>query len=1313
MAQEVPVPVLQSAPKKGDFAFFKRNLEYYFIVAETDDAKKLPILMTGLGRDGQDIYDGLKEPKTTYAESIERLEEYFGASSSILVRRKDFYQSRQDVNESITEYACKLRRLAKDCDFGATLNNMLRDIFVMGVRNNHLGERLLAEDPSKLTFEEACKQAEAFERARAERRNVIPTASASAELHQASSVQRKIVCYRCGRPDHKASHPRCPARKAICKACSKVGHFQIACRSRDSKSLTRTSANQHTPRYHGRRDQEHRSGGPMENDRGLHTVTSEPNEPDEKQLTEYNLYAAGASKLNLREVEIEGSAVQGLIDTGAEKNILPRHLAPQHRQWEKTDISIRAFGGATIPVLGEITCSVSYRDHNIMTKFVIVDVKTDFALLSAPLCKSLNMLAELCAVLSDFETLIETYDQKGLFKGLGEVKNVSHQITIKQDVKPFACPPRRLPPALVQEVQNELDRLVEDGVIRKIEEPTSWSSPLVVAKKPNNKLRICMDLRRLNKAIQRPNFEIPNPEDIFASISGSSCYSKLDCKNAFHQIPVHPSSQPLLAFSTPSGRYCWTRLPYGIKSAPEIFQKILSDILCNVPNTYMFFDDILIATASEEEHRQILAKVFQALSDHGVTLNYEKCKFACDKIEFLGHILSKEGISPSPGKVSDVAQMDLPPTREKLRSFLGMASWLGQKFVPHFASLAAPLWDLVNPKNPFLWTEQLRESFFLLRKAIVDIATLSWFDFKKTTVIYADASGDGLGCCLTQDDKPIAYASRRLTPIEQRYSVIEREFLAIVFALKKFRRLILFSPCEVRTDHRPIIGLLDKKIDSLPFRIQRWILFVQGFDVHFAYFPGSSNKLADALSRNPSPQAIDQTEISDEEDAECTICFIARSLPLDLKQVALSTVDDEVLQEVLEAVECNWPAKYSKLIPYYSFRDELSVKHNGELSVLFKGSRVVLPSSLRQEFIQQVHEGHLGSTKMKEVIRRCAYWPGFSNDIDEFCRRCSSCQIFSDNPDRPPIRPIAEKLQAPGQQVAVDITGPSEATSGKILLTVIDLFSRYPDVFVLRSSSSSEIICNLRKWFSQFGIPENLLSDNGTPFVSSEMHLFLQSIGVRHLRSANFHPQSNGCIERFHRTLKCRLKRVMLSHNVSFECALDKVLFDIRASPHAMTGRTPAFLFLGREIRTKESLLSAIPFQSSKRSAEKEYEKRASFRCSEYLPGDSVLYRKGQRCPFIYKGRIVRKVSPYSYQLEDNSGFLRIYNQRDLKPSFDAYDNSSLVADDAYDYAKSKPLSPSAAITPQCAPKMSSPGCSTPVPGPVPSHGYNLRPRVK
>ena len=1303
MAQEVAVPVLQSAPMKADYDFFKRNLENYFLVAETADAKKLPVLMIGLGRDGQDIYDGLKEPKTNYTESIERLDEYFGASSSILVRRKEFYQSRQQVNESIIEYACKLRRLAKYCDFGTTLNDMLRDIFVMGVRNNHLGERLLAEDPSKLTFEEACKKAEAFERARAERQTVLPRTST--ELHQVSSEPSKTLCYRCGRPDHLASDPRCPARKATCRMCQKIGHFQAVCRSRNGKNKLPLSR-QPALRDRQKQVQERQPSGENRNNNAVtHTVTTSSVSSDKPQ-SEYLLYAVGQSAGNFREIKIDGEAIRGLIDTGAEKNVLPKRLVPQHQPLEKTDIIIRAFGGTKIPVLGKITCSVSYRDRNVITDFVIVDVENDFALLSAPLCISLNMLVELHTVGSDLQTLIESFQQKGLFKGLGKVHNVSHQITVRNDAKPVACFPRRLPPALVQEVKKELDNLVEEGVIRKIEEPTSWSSPLVIVKKPNNKIRICMDLRSLNKAIQRPNFEIPNPDDIFASISGSSCYSKLDCKNAFHQIPVHPDSQPLLTFSTFAGRYCWSRLPYGIKSAPEIFQKILSDILCNIPHTYMFFDDILIATSSQEEHKEVLAQVFKALFDHGLTLNYEKCMFACDSIEFLGHTLSKDGISPSPGKVSVVSQMELPCTREKLRSFLGMASWLGQKFVPHFASLAAPLWDLVNPSNPFVWTTQLRDSFYCLRKAIVNIATLNWFDLKKKTVIYTDASGEGLGCCLTQDDKPIAYASRRLTPIEQRYSTIEREFLAIVFALKKFRRLILFTTCEVRTDHRPIIRLLDKKIDSLPFRIQRWVLFVQGFDVSFTYFPGSSNRLADALSRNPPSESVTQEDISDEENAEYTVCFITRSLPLVLKQVALSTAEDETLQEVIEAVETSWPSRFSKLNPYYSFRDELSVKHNDGMILLFKGSRVVLPSSLRQRFVRQIHEGHVGSTKMKDIIRRCVYWPGFSRDIDDFCRKCSSCQIYSENSDRPPIQPIADTLERPGQQIAVDITGPSEATSGKILLTVIDLFSRYPGVFVLRSSSSSEIISSLCKWFSQFGIPENLLSDNGTPFVSSEMHPFLQSLGVRHLRSANYHPQSNGCIERFHRTLKSRLKRVFDSQNVSFECALDKVMFDIRSTPHAMTGHTPAFRFLGREIRTKESLLSTLPFQSSRRIAEKEYGKRSAFQCRKYVPGDKVLYRKGRQCAFKFQGTVVVQVSRYAHKIKDNSGFLRVYNQRDLKPCFSVQDDP-YAWDDAYDDAGSKPIPSFSAVD---APSV--PEALPPSPSPILSR-YNLRPRLK
>lgn len=637
---------------------------------------------------------------------------------------------------------------------------------------------------------------------------------------------------------------------------------------------------------------------------------------------------------------------------------------------------------------------------------------------------------------------VSKFDSAGLFTGLGCVKNFEYKIELDDSVKPVSEPPRRLPPAIASLVESRLQSMIKDGIIRKVDEPTDWCSPLVITKRKTGDIRICTDLRKLNTAVKRSVFQIPDFEDIVARVNQCEYFSLLDCNSAFHQIPVSPESQTLLTFASHSGRYCWKRLPYGLKSAPELFQAFLSNLLCNVSRVFVFFDDILIATKSISEHLSTLLQVMEILLANGVTLNKEKCEFCKSSIEFLGHTLSSTGVTPSRAKIQSIRDMPLPDSKEKLRSFLGLAAYVGHKFVPHFSSLAAPLWPLCAADFDFKWTTEMKNAFTKLQSAIVSVSELSWFDPNKLVTIQSDASGEGLGAVLLQDDRPIAFASRRLTDIEKRYSTIEKEFLGIVFALHKFRRLIAFSTCNVFTDHKPILGLIHKNIDKLPLRIQKWIMHIQSFDIKMHYLPGSKNCLADALSRNPVATNLLHSQLPFSESVEHSICFILQKSPLDLQSVAVATASDPTLQAVILAIGNNWlSAESRKLTPYYSFRDELSLKlcsNSADSTIVLKGDRVILPSCLSDLFLEQIHEGHIGSSKMKALTQSCAYWPGFSKDIENYVQRCQSCTVYQKTADKPPLTEIANQATEPYEVISVDLTGPSQSTQGKTLLTIID-----------------------------------------------------------------------------------------------------------------------------------------------------------------------------------------------------------------------------------------------------------------------------------
>ena len=393
------------------------------------------------------------------------------------------------------------------------------------------------------------------------------------------------------------------------------------------------------------------------------------------------------------------------------------------------------------------------------------------------------------------------------------------------------------------------------------------------------------------------------------------------------------------------------------------------------------------------------------------------------------------------------------------------------------------------------------------------------------------------------------------------------------------------------------------------------------------------------------------------------MCFILRSAPIDRFEVARETGKDSVLQKVMSAIDCNWSTpKVKELGPYYSLRDELFIKESPKDGVTYRllcrGNLIVIPVSLRKKLLSQLHEGHMGTKKMKSMLKAYAFWPGCGSEIDQFVKRCSHCTIHSLQSDKPALEPICNIETEPYKKISIDITGPSETLRGRTLLTIIDYYSRYPEVYVLSRGTTAEIVQCLTESFARFGIPNAIVSDNGSVFVSAEFETFVKSLGVQHIKSSNFHPQSNGCVERLHLTLKSRIKKIAHERKAPLWQIISHVLFEIRSSPNDVTGMTPFERFCGRPMRTKlsllaESLKSAI---SSPRNMEKEYANKFQGREVRYKVGDLVYFQKGQGDAFRFEGSILEVLPNHAYRIKTREGYLRIYNQSHLKRRFSCFD---------------------------------------------------------
>ena len=362
--------------------------------------------------------------------------------------------------------------------------------------------------------------------------------------------------------------------------------------------------------------------------------------------------------------------------------------------------------------------------------------------------------------------------------------------------------------------------MVANDIIRPIDEPTKFCSPMVVAYRKSGDIRIVTDLRKLNERVLREEFQITTMDELAFKAKGSSVFSKLDLKSAFWQIPVAKESERFLAFSTPVGRFCYRKLPMGLSASPEFFSKVLHRVLEGLEGVLIYVDDIVICTKLVDAHTPLLTTVLQRLRKAGLRLNSEKCEFYRTEIEFMGHVWSVKGIQNSPSKLDAIRHMTPPVDKLGLRSFLGLAAYSGQHYIAHYSSLVKPLRNMLQ-EGQFQWSRVNEQAFYKICNLLCKNNLLNFFDPDKPIVIQTDASKLGLGAVLLQNDVPVMFVSRTLTDTETRYSQIELEFLVIVFGLTKLRKYILGTKFTLMTDHKPIVQLMNKPIDVLSNRMQR------------------------------------------------------------------------------------------------------------------------------------------------------------------------------------------------------------------------------------------------------------------------------------------------------------------------------------------------------------------------------------------------------------------------------------------------------------------------------------------------------------
>ena len=780
--------------------------------------------------------------------------------------------------------------------------------------------------------------------------------------------------------------------------------------------------------------------------------------------------------------------------------------------------------------------------------------------------------------------------------GLPPQREVDHRIELIPGSSPPSRPTFRLSATELEELKKQLEELTKAGFIRPSKSP--FGAPILFVKKKDGTMRMCVDYRALNNITIKNSYPLPRIDELFDRLQGAKYFTKIDLRSGYHQIRIHPNDIPKTAFRTRYGHYEFLVLPFGLTNAPGTFMHLMHETFRSFLDDFVlvFLDDILIFSKTLEEHEQHVRQVLQVLQKEKLYAKESKCELFKTEVEFLGHLVGRDGVRMMEDKVKAISEWPIPQNVTDVRAFLGTAGYY-RKFIRSFSEISTPLNTLTKDDVKFEWKEPQQVAFDKLKQSIKTGPVLALPDPNLPFVVHTDASGFAVGAVLSQKQadgqmRPIAFLSKKMLDAETRYPVHEQELLAIVHALKSWRHYLYGRKFTVFTDHRSLQHF--KTQPMLSGRQSRWKDVIANFNFDIVYIEGKTNTVADGLSRRSDHLPIKQhssellthlvftvanrTRSKKQVTFQSPVTLVASPIPVvpvaaAVPPVVSSSSTTALLADIFEASKKD--VEYLKALKNPRRCKNLSIQ-NG---LLYHGNnRLCVPNDipLRTRLLHECHDvplaGHLGKDKTLELVKRRFYWPGMDNDISKYVTSCDACQRNkpSQQAKMGPLKPLPIPVR-PWQQFSMDlITQLPRSRSGKDAIVVyVDKLTKMTHYAATTTTVTALELARItiQEVVRLHGVPEDILSDRDPRFMAKFWRAFWSQLGTTLTPSTAYHPQTDGQTERQNRTLEEMMRAVINFQQTDWDEHLAVAELAFNNSVHASTGFTPFYLNCGQEVQ--------------------------------------------------------------------------------------------------------------------------------------------------